>query len=565
VEEMMKTVDLLIFGTGGFSKEVNYLIKKINAVGNSVHYNIVGFVGKHREEIGNQIFDGQSIVASDDTVESFISGYPAIGLVISFADCDLKEKVYKNVGKISNVFFPNLIHPDVIFESEVKMGIGNIITAGVIITAETAMGDFNLVNLNSTIGHDTVLGSFNTINPLTAISGNVTIKDNCLIGTGASILQNLTVEDHARVGAGAVVTKNVGRGITVTGVPARERSDNKMTKGTSNKAVFIIAEAGVNHNGDTKTAFQMVDAAKAAGADAIKFQTFKAEEGVSKFASKAEYQINNTQNQESQLEMVKKLELSYDSFQELYVYCQDRGIQFLSTPFDFLSIEFLHTIDMPVWKVPSGEITNLPYLIKIAEIHKPVILSTGMSNLEEIEYAVKILRDNGAGEITLLHCNTEYPTPFEDANLRAILTLKEKFHFDVGYSDHTPGIEAAIAAVALGATVIEKHFTLDKNMDGPDHKASLEPDELKQMVDSIRKIELALGNGVKEPTKSEWKNRDIARKSIVARRDIQRGESFSEHNITVKRPGNGISPVKWFDVIGQTAKRDFQEDELIEL
>lgn len=329
--------------------------------------------------------------------------------------------------------------------------------------------------------------------------------------------------------------------------------------------IFIIAEAGVNHNGDVKLAKKLVDAAKRAGADAVKFQTFKAEYLVSKVAQKADYQKQATQSDESQLEMLKKLELSFGDFKELKKYCKEKGIVFLSTPFDFDSIDFLESLEMPIYKIPSGEITNLPYLMKIAKTGKPVIISTGMSDLDEVGLALEVLRDNGAGTITLLHCNTQYPTPFEDANLKAMLTLKERFGFAVGYSDHTLGIEVSLAATALGAKVIEKHFTLDKNMEGPDHKSSLDPQELKVLVTSIRNIEVALGDGIKRVSKSENPNKEAARKSIVAKRDIVKGEIFTVDNLTVKRPGHGISPVKWFEVLGSKAARDFSEDELIEL
>lgn len=328
---------------------------------------------------------------------------------------------------------------------------------------------------------------------------------------------------------------------------------------------LIIAEAGVNHNGSLEIAKKLVDEAFESGADIIKFQTFISENVISRFADKAEYQKINDPNSENQLEMVKKLELSFYDFLKLEEYCMVKGIEFMSTPFDFESIEFLNTIGMKRWKIPSGEITNLPYLIKIARFNQPVILSTGMSTIEEIETAVNILRNNGVSDLTVLHCTTEYPAPVTDVNLYAMLTIKEKFGVRVGYSDHTIGIEVPIAAVVLGATVIEKHFTLDKNMEGPDHKASLEPHELKEMVDAIRNVEKALGDGVKQPAESERKNMVIARKSVVAKTQIRKGELFTEQNLTVKRPGNGISPMKWFDIIGQKAIRDFQEDELIEI
>lgn len=330
-------------------------------------------------------------------------------------------------------------------------------------------------------------------------------------------------------------------------------------------SVFIIAEAGVNHNGSLELAKKLVDAAKEAGADCVKFQTYITKNIVSKNAVKAEYQKQQTKAEESQHDMLKRLELSFDDFIELNTYCKRKDIEFMSTAFDFDSIDFLKRLEMRNWKIPSGDITNLPYLLKIAKLKAPVILSTGMSTMEDIASAIKTLKDNGSGDLTVLHCTTEYPTPYNEVNLMAMNTIKEKFGVRVGYSDHTKGIEVPIAAVALGATIIEKHFTLSKDMEGPDHKASLEPNELKAMIDSIRHIEVALGSGNKQPTESEMKNMNVARKSIIALKDIKVGEIFSEDNITVKRPGNGISPMKWFDVIGKTATKDFKEDELIEL
>lgn len=328
--------------------------------------------------------------------------------------------------------------------------------------------------------------------------------------------------------------------------------------------VLIIAEAGVNHNGDYELAKRLIDEAKAAGADIVKFQTAKLDSLVSKYAEMAEYQKQNTGKMESQKEMLSHLLLKFEDFIGLSEYCKEVGIDFLSTPFDIESIHFLNDL-VSVWKVPSGEITNYPYLVEIAKTAKPVIMSTGMCHIEEIDEAVELLKANGTKDITLLHCNTQYPTPYEDVNLKAMETLKNRYNVEVGYSDHTKGIEVPIAAVALGAIVIEKHFTLDRNMEGPDHKASLEPSELKKMVDSIRNIEKAIGSADKNPTESEKANRAVARKSIVAKRNISKGEIFSEENLTTKRPGTGISPMKWNSVIGSKAVRDFAEDEEIEL
>ncbi|WP_300732894.1 N-acetylneuraminate synthase [uncultured Helicobacter sp.] len=332
--------------------------------------------------------------------------------------------------------------------------------------------------------------------------------------------------------------------------------------------VTIIAEAGVNHNGDMALAKQLIDVAAEAGADIVKFQTAKAENVVSRFAQKAEYQIENTGNAEqSQLEMIQKLVLDDSAWQPLMEYCDKKGITFLSTPFDIKSIDLLHKLGLQTFKIPSGEITNLPYLRRIGALNKKVILSTGMANLGEIESAIDVLTQCGTKRenITLLQCNTEYPTPFCDVNLKAMNTLHNAFHLPVGYSDHTPGISIPLAAVGMGATIIEKHFTLDKNMEGPDHKASLEPHELKAMVQGIREIELALGDGIKRTSPSEAKNKPIARKSIVANCAIKKGEILSEVNLYAKRPAGGISPMEWDNVVGKKAIRDFAPDEMIEL
>lgn len=331
------------------------------------------------------------------------------------------------------------------------------------------------------------------------------------------------------------------------------------------KKITIIAEAGDNHNGNFELALQLVDKAAEAGADYVKFQTFITKDIITKSAIKADYQKAATGASETQFEMVKKLELPFDDFRKIKEYCDKKDIKFLSTPFDLKSIEFLQSIDIPFWKIPSGEITNVPYLIKIARTGKKVLMSTGMCEMDEIAHAIEILKNNGAGDITLLHCNTEYPTPMEDVNLLAMNVLEKRFNVPVGYSDHTLGIEIPIAAVALGAKVIEKHFTLDKTMEGPDHQASLSPKELCAMVKAIRNIETALGKEEKTVTPSEQKNINIARKSIVARKFIKKGEIFTEDNLAVKRPGIGISPMRWFEVIGKVSNRYYEEDELIEI
>lgn len=328
--------------------------------------------------------------------------------------------------------------------------------------------------------------------------------------------------------------------------------------------VLVIAEAGVNHNGSLELAKRLIDAAVFCGADIVKFQTAKLDSLVSKFAEMADYQKENIGKTKSQKEMLSELLLPFEDFVVLSDYCKEKNIEFLSTPFDIDSIHFLKDM-VNVWKVPSGEITNYPYLKEIGITGKKVILSTGMSEMNEIEAAIDVLKDNGCPEIILLHCTTEYPAPIDEVNLNAMNSMKNAFGCEVGYSDHTEGIEVPIAAVALGATVIEKHFTLDKTMPGPDHKASASVEEFKKMVDCIRNIEAALGDGLKKPAKSEIKNKVAARKSIVAARDIKKGEVFTADNLTTKRPGDGISPMRWNEVIGRCADKDFCEDEKIVL
>jgi len=330
-------------------------------------------------------------------------------------------------------------------------------------------------------------------------------------------------------------------------------------------SVFIIAEAGVNHNGSVDLAKKLIDAASVSGADAVKFQTFKAENLVVKDTQKADYQRQTTDASESQFDMIKKLELDVETHKELIAYCQEKDIMFLSTPFDHESIDLLSDLGLQIFKIASGEITNLPYLRHIGSLSKKVVLSTGMSNLKEIGDALNILINAGTSKdnITVLHANTMYPTPMEDVNLNAMLTIQKEFGVDIGYSDHTLGIEVDIAAVAMGASCIEKHFTLDKTMDGPDHKASLEPEELKAMVDAIRNIEKALGSSEKKPSPSESVNIDVARKSIVAKTNINKGDILDENNLCIKRPGSGVSPMKWDEVIGTISSKDYNADELI--
>lgn len=336
------------------------------------------------------------------------------------------------------------------------------------------------------------------------------------------------------------------------------------------KHVFIVAEIGCNHNGSKDLAREMVIKAKECGVDAVKFQTFKADALISCYAPKAEYQKETTGTVESQLEMTKKLELSHDDLIELKAYAESLGLVVFSTPFDLDSVDFLNSIGQSLWKIPSGEITNLPYLKRIGAIkidNKKIILSSGMATIDEIKTGIGVLVEAGTNEndIILLHCNTEYPTPDKDVNILAINDLKEQFpNVSIGFSDHSVGYVAAVGAAILGVSLIEKHFTLDKNFAGPDHKASATPEELKALVENVRRIEVMAGSSKKIVTESERKNKIVARKSIVAARNIVKGEILTEENITCKRPGNGISPMKWYDILGKVAEKDFRTDELIE-
>ncbi len=333
------------------------------------------------------------------------------------------------------------------------------------------------------------------------------------------------------------------------------------------KKTYIIAEIGCNHNGDEKLAYELVDRAVESGVDAVKFQTFKADKLISKVAPKAEYQVKNTGDADSQLEMTKKLELSYETYLELFKYTAAKGVDWFSTPFDFDSIEFLEQLDMKIWKIPSGEVTNLPYLEKIGSLPGNIIISTGMANIAEVKQALEILENQGKKreEITILHCITEYPTPDNEMHISTVKYLIDNFpDYTIGLSDHSSGYEAAIGSVALGAEVVEKHFTLDNDMPGPDHKASANPEVLDALVEGVRKIEVMMGTPKLEATDIEKKNIPVARKSIVAAADIKAGDVLTEENITVKRPGNGISPMKWYDVLGTVAKKDYAEDELID-
>lgn len=456
--------------------------------------------------------------------------------------------------------------PATIIASDASVAPGSDIAPGCAVLRRAVvnnarLGEHTVVNTGALIEHGCSIGSNCFIGPGAVVCGEVTVGSDTFIGAGAVIRNGVTIPSATTIGMGAVVTESLPASGTYVGNPARLIS----TPAPAAPPV-IIAEAGVNHGGSLATAIEMVHAAAEAGADYVKFQTFKASNLVTATADRANYQKENCGTDETQLQMLKHLELTAADFNRLSSECAVCGIGFLSTPFDLESVDTLAPLGMHYWKIPSGEITNLPLLRKIGALGQHVIMSTGMSTLDEVEAAVALLESSGTPrkQITLLHCNTQYPTDPGDVNLRAMDSLRLLGCASVGYSDHTRGIDIPLAAAALGASVIEKHFTLDRNLPGPDHKASLEPHELKQMVQGIRNITAALGSAQKCVTDSEQPNKTVARKSIVAARAISVGELFSDENLTAKRPGNGISPMLWQSLIGRPASKAYARDELID-
>ena len=550
----MKREKIVLIGGGGHAKVV------IDAILSAGVYDIIGLTDpelpKNSSVLGIPVIGGDEILSElkDKGVKyAFIT----IG---SIGDCALRKELYK---KIKSVGFemPQIVHPSAIIAKDVVIGEGTFVAPSVTVNSGTVIGKNAILNTSSSIDHDCRIGDFVHVAPKVTLSGGVEVGDETHIGVGATVIQYKKIGKHCFVKAKVLVNEDMAEG----DVFPEKKVDFHVLK---REKVFIIAEAGVNHNGSLETAKRMIDAAKEAGADAVKFQSFKAENLVTREGAKAEYQKIGSDPKESQLDMLKRLELSESDHRELKNYCESKGIMFLSTAFDLESIGMLNGLGLEIFKIPSGEVTNLPYLRKIGGLSKKIIISTGMSSLEEVGEAIAILVKAGTPlrNITILHCSTEYPASYGDVNLRAMLTIRDAFRARVGYSDHTLGIEVAIAATALGAEVIEKHFTLDRNMDGPDHKSSLEPRELKAMVNAIRNIEKSLqGNGEKLPSDLEIKNKLAVRKSLVASCEIKKGELFTEENVVSKRPGAGISPMQWNKVVGMLAKRDFAKDEGIEL
>jgi N,N'-diacetyllegionaminate synthase len=546
--------EIILIGGGGHCKVI------IDAIESSGEFSIYGIVDQVLPEGASVL--GVKVLGKDDILpELFERGirysFIAVG---SVGNCDIRKRIYANLKKIG-FKLPVIIHPKAVISKYVRIEEGAFVAARAVINVGTSIGKNAIINTSSSVDHDCNIGDFVHIAPGATLSGSVKVGDETHIGTGANVIQSVSIGKKCMIGAGSTLRKDLKDG------QAYLQPFNDVNQGKARKKVFIVAEAGVNHNGSIEIAKKMIDAACEAGADAVKFQTFQAEELATAYAPKANYQTKVACSRESQLAMLKKLELGRSAHKALINYCAKKKIIFISSPFDLKSVGILKELGVRIFKIPSGEITNLPYLRKIGGLKKKIFLSTGMSNLREIKDALNALTMAGTKRenIVMLHCNTEYPTPLEDVNLLAMVTLKALFNIDVGYSDHTLGVEVPVAAVTLGASVIEKHFTLDKKAPGPDHKASLEPDELKEMVRAIRKTEKILGTGIKEMSRSEIKNVKVVRKSIVAATSIKKGEVFTDENLSAKRPGTGLSPMKWDMVLRRTAKRDFSLDELIEL
>lgn len=547
---------VILIGGGGHAKVV------IDAIKRSDIFSVSGILDPAFKK-GESVLSVPIAGSDSDLPEIFKKGIRAAFISVgSIGNCDVRKRIYENLKRIG-FKLPVITHPNAIVAEGVEIGEGTFIAAGVVINSGTKIGVNAIINTVSSVDHDCQIGDFVHIAPRATLSGDIEVGDETHIGTGANIIHSLRIGKRCMIGAGATITRDIAD-------DARIYDNRRVSYMQRNKHVFIIAEAGVNHNGDLEIAKRLIDAASEAGADAVKFQTFDPNSLASRYAPKADYQRRLTNARESHLDMLKRLALDPATHRRLISHCNKKGITFLSSPFDLKSIELLRRLGLSIFKIPSGEITNLLYLRCIGRLGKKVILSTGMSNLKEIGSALEILIDAGTKKqnITALHCNTSYPTPFRDVNLRAMLTIRDTFGIGVGYSDHTIGIEAAIAAVALGASVIEKHLTLDVRMDGPDHKASIMPGQFKDMVKAIRNIEKSIGSGIKRSSESEAKNLAIVRKSIVAARDIRKGHILSEDDMAIKRikrPASSISPMEWDCLLGKPAKKDFKKDEAIEL
>ena len=535
---------LLLIGGGGHCRSC------IDVIRSTKQYDIVGILDI-AEKVGETV-DGVPVVGTDEDLNRFLANVDECLITVGqIGNGQLRKHLYQQVEKEKGQFATIIASSATVAETA-EIGLGTIVMHHAIVNAGAYLGTNTIVNTLALIEHDAYIGAYSHVSTRATVNGNAHIDEHCFIGSHAVIFNQCSVGESSVVGGGQVVRHDLPKG---------SKPNNIINQ---NLKVFVIAEAGVNHNGDIKLAKQMVEVAANSGADAVKFQTFRAEELSTAYAEKADYQKKCNSEHESQQEMLKALELPEPVYPDLVAYCDQKGIEFMSTAFDTQSMDFLVKLGIKRIKIPSGELTNVPLLRHCAKQDLPIILSTGMASLAEVVEAKAVLLDAGvkAADLSILHCNTAYPTPFCDANLACIQTLS-KLGCAVGYSDHTLGDEAIIASIALGAGIVEKHFTLDRTMKGPDQATSLEPDELLVMVNRIRNIEMAFGNGVKEPTESELSNIMIGRKSIVAKRNIEVGEVLNDSNITTKRPATGISAADWDKVIGTKSIRSYKLDDQI--
>lgn len=524
----------------------------VDIIESDSRFRIAGLIGQ--DDQLHQRICGYEVIATDKDLHNLVREYTYALITVGQIKSP-ETRIYLYQQAIDTGFeLPVIVSPYAYVSKNAIIGEGCIVMNGAIVNANARIGVNCIINNLALIEHGAIVGDHCHISTGVILNGNVCIGASTFVGSGTLIRHNVSIGVKCIVDMGSVVRRNLPDS-------TKFRSENAYHK------VMIIAEAGVNHNGDIKLARQLIEIAADAGADIVKFQTFSADRLVTKSAAKADYQVSTTSADESQYEMLRSLELSPADHDELILFAAQCGIEFMSTAFDEKSLDMLAAMGMKRFKVPSGEITNLAYLRHIATLAEEVIISTGMATLSEIAAAINVFETAGISRscITVLHCTTEYPAPIAEVNLRAMQTIAREFGVKIGYSDHTLGIEVSIAAVALGASIIEKHFTIDQSLLGPDHKSSIDPRQLAEMVASIRNIEQAMGDGVKVPSTSEAKNLVMVRKSLVAIRPIKAGELFSSHNIGAKRPGSGISPMCLDEVIGQPAPRNFVPDELIEL
>lgn len=539
-------MDIILIGAGGHAASC------IDVIESNGSFRIAGLVGMD-EELHQRVC-GYEVIATDRDLQALAAEYRyALIAAGQIKSAESRRRLYA-LAREAGFEMPAIVSPHAYVSAHASIGEGSIVMYGAMVNAEARIGVNCIINSDALIEHGVQVGDHCHISTGAILNGDVCVGAGSFVGSGTLTRHCVSIGTGCVVGMGSVIRRDLPDDTTHWSSDARA-------------SVLVIAEAGVNHNGDLDIARRLIDVAAEAGADIIKFQTFNADRLVTKSAAKADYQVETTGAAETQYEMLRRLELSPTMHDTLIAHAAKRGIEFMSTAFDEESVDLLAGKGMKRFKVPSGEITNLAYLRRIAAVAEEVIISTGMATLTEIGEAIAVFEAAGIARssMTILHCTTEYPAPMQDVNLCAMLTIAGEFGVKIGYSDHTQGIEVAIAAVVLGASVVEKHFTLDKSLPGPDHKASLEPNELAALVSAIRNIGQAMGDGVKAPGPNEARNLPIVRKSLVAIRPIKAGEPFSTQNISAKRPGTGISPMRLDEVVGKPAPRSFEPDELIEL